>query len=45
MKLKKLFVMTLVTLILSAALGVTAMAEIDPHPWAIEPDSIIDLAK
>ncbi|WP_432406466.1 hypothetical protein [Wukongibacter sp. M2B1] len=40
MKLKKLFVMTLVTLILSAALGVTATAEIDPHSWYLKANTV-----
>jgi len=45
MKLKKLFVMALITLILSAASGVTAMAKTDPHAWSVQPDTIITLPK
>ncbi|WP_432662310.1 hypothetical protein R9X47_17435 [Wukongibacter baidiensis] len=36
MKLKKLFVITLVVLMLNAALGVTAMAGVDPHAWYLQ---------
>lgn len=46
MKLKKLFVIAVITLILNVALGVTALAT-DPHAWSVQPDpdTIITLPK
>lgn len=40
MKLKKLLAIILVTLILSASLGGTALAGIDPHSWYLKANTI-----